>query len=312
MKDLKEQVNDIMNARMSNSAKRNELVKIGICPSDIEMLFFIDTMAKKQGKKDAALRRLLIENYTFGVEIECFNAPRPMLLSAAINRGLMMKSESYNHVDNRAYYKLVSDCSINGSDPVECVSPILKGDNTGFDSLQAVCGALNEIGARVNKSTGLHVHVGGNITVKQYCNTFVNYYHLESVIDTFMAESRRDAHYAKALHHTAHNHRQLNTRMLLEATSPCDVWAAFDGDRYFKINCVSWQAHHTIEFRQHGGTTDYDKIRMWARFCLKLVAWSADNRLTADVATIDEIPFLDDDEKTFFKGRKDALQRVTE
>jgi hypothetical protein len=78
-------------------------------------------------------------------------------------------------------------------------------------------------------------------------------------------------------------------------------------DRYYKINCEAWGRHHTIEFRHHQGTTDYDKISYWARFCIKLVHWSADHRLNAPVRSIDDVPFLTDDEKNFFKDRANAF-----
>lgn len=305
MKSLNEQIEEVMASAKSPKAKREDLVKIGLKKQDIEMLFFAARIGGKYGKSVAQL----ITNYTFGVEIECFNAPRQMLLAAANRQRLAMRSETYNHTDNRRYYKLVQDGSIRGNDPVECVSPILDSDNRGFDSLKACCDALNEIGAMVNKTTGLHVHVGGNITEQQYCNTFVNYYYLENVIDTFMAASRKDAYYASSMHHNAHG-RYFNHYTLLGANTFGQVGNAFHNDRYFKINCESWLRHHTIEFRQHGGTTNYEKIRMWALFCIKLVAWSADNRLSTDVATIDEIPFLDETEKTYFKQRSSELQRV--
>lgn len=305
MKSLNEQIEEVMASAKSPRAKRDDLVKTGLKERDIDMLFFASRMGAKYGKKVAQL----FSSYTFGVEIECFNAPRQLLLSAAYRQGLAMRSESYNHTDNRHYYKLVQDGSIRGNDPVECVSPILQGDNTGFDSLKACCDALNEIGASVNKSTGLHIHVGGNITEQQYCNTFVNYYYLESVIDTFMAPSRKDAYYASSMHNTA-NGRYFNPYTLLGANTFEQVGNAFRNDRYFKINCESWSRHHTIEFRLHGGTTNYEKIKMWALFCLKLVAWSAENRLSSEVTTIDNIPFLDETEKTYFKQRSSDLQRV--
>lgn len=305
MKSLNEQIDEVMASAKSQRAKRDDLAKIGLCKQDIDMLFFASRLGAKYGKRASQF----IAGYTFGVEIECYNAPRQLLLSAANRQGLAMRSESYNHTDNRHYYKLVQNGSIRGTDPVECVSPILQGDNSGFDSLKACCAALNEIGAMVNKSTGLHIHVGGNITEQQYCNTFVNYYYLESVIDTFMAPSRKDAYYASSMHNSFHG-RYFNSFTLLDAKTFEQIGQAFHNDRYFKINCESWARHKTIEFRQHGGTTNYEKIRMWALFCLKLVAWSADNRLPSDVATIDNIPFLDETEKTYFKQRSSELQRV--
>ena len=67
--------------------------------------------------------------------------------------------EGYNHVDNNHYYKFVSDSSIRGENPIECVSPVLTG-KAGMKSLETCCKALNEANAQVNISTGLHVHIG--------------------------------------------------------------------------------------------------------------------------------------------------------
>src|SRR5947209_4242565 len=41
----------------------------------------------------------------------------------------------------------------------EIVSPVLKGAD-GLRQLKAVCDWLQSVGAKVNRSTGLHVHVG--------------------------------------------------------------------------------------------------------------------------------------------------------
>jgi hypothetical protein len=169
--------------------------------------------------------------------------------------------------------------------------------------LKACCASLRECGAMVNRSTGLHIHVGGRITEKQYGNTFANYYYLESVIDSFMSPSRRENYYAKKL--------VGNVDSIVRARTFRQVNDAMHRDRYYKINCESWARHRTIEFRHHQGTTDYDKISNWARFCIKLVHWSADNRLNAPVRSIDEIPFLTDDEKTFFKERVNAFNGLS-
>lgn len=66
---------------------------------------------------------------------------------------------------------------------------------------------------------------------------------------------------------------------------------------------MSYSRHKTIEFRQHQGTTDYKKILNWVMFCGKLVEWSKKNRLTANVTSVDELPFLTAAEKKFFKAR---------
>lgn len=296
---------DIMKERTSKETKREKLLKIGLAENDISTLFFTERMVRRQGQKAAAAdraRRQLLASYTFGVEIECYNARPETIGNIATRHGLDFRHEGYNHTDHRSHYKLVSDSSIHGNDPIECVSPILNNSGQGFDSLKACCETLNEAGGRVNRSTGLHVHVGGSINERQYCNVFANYYYLEAVIDSFMSPSRRNGNtYCKPLH------GNISENGLTAATTAREISNVFNGDRYYKINATAWGRHHTIEFRQHQGSTNYEKIAAWARFCIKLVHWSADNRLTAPVASINDIEFLTDEEKAYFTNRANAL-----
>lgn len=300
-----------MKERTSQTAKREKLLKIGLTNSDIQQLFFAERLAKKLAKKERDAARQIVADtleqifarYTFGVEIECYNVRPNELVNNATSRGLNMQHEDYNHNDNDRYYKLVYDGSIRGVNPIECVSPILNGNNGGFNSLKVCCDSLNAEGAKVNRSTGLHVHVGGQITEQQYCNVFVNYYYLEAIIDTFMSQSRRNGNcYCKTLH------GNIDEGHLNAARSYSQIESAFHCDRYYKVNATAWRRHHTIEFRQHQGTTDYEKISNWARFCIKLVHWSENNRLTESVTSIDNIEFLTDEEKTYFKNRQNALR----
>ena len=46
-------------------------------------------------------------------------------------------------------------------------------------------------------------------------------------------------------------------------------------------------AHKTIEFRQHQGSTNFTKISHWVKFLGKLVEWSRSNRLTERIDRIE-------------------------
>lgn len=46
---------------------------------------------------------------------------------------------------------------------------------------------------------------------------------------------------------------------------------------------------------------------MWVKFCAKLVGWSRNNVFTSEVMNIEDIPFLNKEEKAFFQSRKDAF-----
>lgn len=296
-KSLNEQIKEVVDMKgVSRRDKVEMLVKLGL--RENEVCFVLPTTPHVSSPRFA---------YTFGVEIEC-NMPQDRFMTIANRENVPYRFESYNHSDNRSYFKFVSDGSIQPTmgmvgDPIECVSPVLNGNKSGFDMLKNCCDALNEAGAYVNRSTGLHVHIGvEGITDEHYVNVFKNYQKLELVIDSFMAVSRRsnNGYYCGTLRD--HNFDWCNTK--------ASVSVELDNCRYHKVNPKSWLRHQTIEFRQHQGTVNFTKIKNWVNFCSKLVAWSKNNVLTADVQSINEIPFLTAAEKRFFTSRKEELARA--
>lgn len=239
MKTLNEEIQEIKNMKGSKAVKKEAFIKLGLRKYEIELLL---SELPKQVRE--------VHKFTFGVEIECLVAASLMRESATRN-AMPFQYEGYNHVDNNHYYKFVSDSSIRGENPIECVSPVLTG-KAGMKSLENCCKALNEAGAQVNISTGLHVHIGAaNLSDEAYINVFKNYQKLERVIDTFMARSRR-----------ANNSqwcRTLQGRNFMWCTTKSDIFDAMNGDRYFKVNACSYARHKTIEFRQHQGSTDFER-----------------------------------------------------
>lgn len=297
-KSFNEMINDVCKSNLRRSDKIKALIKLGIRENEIQFLLpsFVTPERKKAFK------------YTFGVEIECV-MNRVRFESVASRTGVPYNYEYYNHRDNREYFKFTTDSSISrnrgdyDNDPIECVSPVLEGTKSGFDKLSACCSSLNEAGAYVNLSTGLHVHIGAaGLTGEQYVNVFRNYQMLENIIDTFMAPSRRNCHWCASLR--GYDFSACHT--------PNDVYRKMDGDRYHKVNPVAYGAHGTIEFRQHQGSTNFAKIKAWVNFLAKLVAYSTEHVLTEEVTTIDAIPFLTITEKRYFKSRQSAFNSERE
>lgn len=294
-KSLNEQINDIKNSRMSRKDKMQALIKLGIRENEVSVLLPVVPHVPQPRF-----------TFTFGVEIECV-LPRERFFAVAGQNGLSYNFESYNHTDNREYFKFVTDGSLSRSagregDPIECVSPVLDGTRAGFDSLSLCCESLNAAGAYVNSSTGLHVHIGAeNLSGEQYVNVFKNYKALEAVINTFMAPSRRNNYYCAPL--SEHNFDSCHC--------VADVRREMRNDRYHTVNCESYARHRTIEFRQHQGTTNFKKIKMWVTFVSKLVAYSMNN-VIENCNSIDEIPFLNATEKAFFNRRKAEVNRERE
>lgn len=293
--DFASQVNEIHQSSFSDYDKRRAFIEIGLCNDDLRTLF---------GDRYIRPARPLIINVngrglTFGVEMECIVARQDIVRSASEN-GVRIAYEGYNHIDNSSYYKFVTDSSVRATSredygkEIECVSPILNYNNSGLDSLKSACKALNEAGAKVNESTGLHVHVGvAGFSGEQIVNIYKNYQKLESLINSFMAPSRRNGRWAKSIASYDFN----------GCSNAYDVRNAMHCDRYHKVNPCAYERHQTIEFRQHQGSTNYEKVSMWVSFCTKLVAWSASNLLAEEVTDIARVPFLNVKERAFFKAR---------
>ena len=289
-KSLNEMVADVMNMNASKDFKHRELVKLGLDAT--EAYIILNSKAWQGCGFDFA-------KLTFGVEIECYNVVRNDLIIIGTRKGLAVRSEGYNHTDNQHYFKIVSDSSLEGVNTNEVVSPILQGDD-GLNSLKRLCEALNEIGAKVNKSCGLHVHVGAaNMSDEHYCRIVRNYQKLESIIDSFMPLSRR-----------GNNSRWCHSLQGFDfsrCASKRDVYDMMNS-RYYKINGHAYFRHQTIEFRQHSGTTDYTKISMWIQFLAALVKYSEKNEITT-CNCIDEIPFLNAKQKAYFNNRRASLNQ---
>lgn len=297
MKSLRDQIADIKSANTSKSAKKQALVKLGITPYEITLILGGDDINTPSR-----------DWFTFGVEIEC-GVNRGAIRSASETTGMSYEYEGYNHRDGHNYFKFVHDGSLIIEDAVECVSPVLRGAS-GKKILKMACDTLNRAGASVNGTCGLHVHIGAhNLTDKHYANVFVNYYYLEKLIDTFMAVSRRDDNNQYC--HTIQDHSRLQyCETISQVQIELERGLAYpDLARYHKINAQAYNRHKTIEFRQHQGTTNFEKIFNWVTFCGKLVIWSKNNRLDHAISRIDDIPFLGAKEKSFFKNRVTHLVR---
>ena len=283
------QINKVLKSNQTKEEKKDALIQIGLTEEDVTTLFVL-----YEAENDVF--------YTTGVEIECYGADKERFTELCAESGVEMAEESYNH-NTRSYFKIVSDASIRGENPIEVVSPVLH-NNAGIDNLEKVCKALNDAGAKVNRSTGLHAHFGlQNIDFNTYKNVFVNYMYLEKAVNKMVAPSRRENNtYCKGF-------EGKNIEKLKECTDREQIRNYFAGDRYYKINPVSYIRHNTIEFRQHQGTTNFVKIRSWLLFLTYLIKWSEKHTLTDYVNEINDIPagIMTKKEKQYFINRAATL-----
>lgn len=229
---------------------------------------------------------------SFGVEIECLVA-RQRLIDEARHFNRTVLSQVYNHEDREDNFKIVRDGSLAGENANEVVSPILRGVD-GVTHLKDVCTALANANAKVNKSCGLHVHISAEgLTEEDQMNIYRLYAKAERVIDTFMPKSRRGSEncYCRSIA----NYIGKSKREVLQL------------GRYHKVNLMALISHNTIEFRQHSGTVEYEKIKNWISFCAGLVEYvkTTDVNLeNVSINSIDDIMWINTELKEYYKSRK--------
>ena len=263
---------EILSTQNTKTWKIQQLLSLGLTRRQIADLmnvgygFVQNVYAAQRGASTTPTFSFIPFNRRFGIEFEAYNVTKSKLLSALRVEGIEAYDESYNHA-NRAYWKIVSDSSIEGRNAFEVVSPVLQG-LAGLEQVEKVCKALKACNAYINKSCGTHIHFDATeFGLNQWKNILLNYAHYEDIIDSFMPASRRANanYYCKSL--------KGYERKIKEATTLSKMVDAFSS-RYFKINLQAFSRHNTIEFRQHSGTIEFEKISNWITFLHNLVEFS--------------------------------------
>ena len=72
--------------------------------------------------------------------------------------------------------------------------------------------------------------------------------------------------------------------------------------RYFKLNSQSYWRHHTVEFRQHSGSVEFEKVKNWILFCARFVEFSKKNTVTCQEKS-ELKKFLNRDLINFYNNR---------
>lgn len=114
---------------------------------------------------------------------------------------------------------------------------------TDYKNLRQVCEFLSELGAKVNKTCGLHVHMDARHMTRELMETVAKKFERAlPVLTAMVPESRRTSNYC-------FNRVSRNS-----------------DDRYCAINTTAYDKYKTIEIRLHSGTTDFTKISNWCNF----------------------------------------------
>lgn len=249
---------------------------------------------------------------TIGVEIELFVNDLNALVIALAEKGVRAHVERYNHATPSGYWKIVTDGSLDdelssrtrGMSGYELVSPPLDTPTMAFQ-LHLVCQALKVAGAEVNKSCGFHVHHDiKDLSLDHIKNVYRLYDKHHASLEAFFPRLRRAGHngYCMSLKEERSlyeggtwYHVRPVIELVEEATSIQDMQRlvarnqARSSIRYTALNFCSYISYGTLEFRQHSGTTNYDKMIHWVMLTQAMIAAAVRKRkiapLTAHMAT---------------------------
>ena len=103
--------------------------------------------------------------------------------------------------------------------------------------------------------------------IETWKRLYKNYIKLEDTIDSMMPASRRNNTYCRSI-------KLDNIETRINGCRTVTQIANLYGSRYFKVNAQSYTKHNTVEFRQHSGTIEVEKIENWVRFLDGLVKYS--------------------------------------
>jgi hypothetical protein len=207
-------------------------------------------------------------NRGFGVEIETARNRTSSTHSIALaltNAGIPAHADRGHHISQD--WKVVPDASTGA----EIVSPILYGED-GLDQIQQVCQVLRNLNLKVDYTTGLHVHHDArDLTRRQYASAMYLYAKAADFINALLP-TRVGSHWCQplGLEQLSRNyHRFVRTDNDKYRMSGCDCGSNrshYCSHRYYATNPTNANVSGTLEFRQHTGSLNANKINAWVVF----------------------------------------------
>ena len=209
--------------------------------------------------------------HTYGMEFETVGLNTRQAARAISSAGVACNARDYNH-DTPSAWMAVPDGSLGGDMySAEIVSPILLTER--LNEARTVSRALLNGGARVNTSTGFHVHMGANIIglAHPLGNLVVNYYTAHPIFAKMVAPSRLNSRWCKV--HTLDESHAIADRL------NAGTFNFNSADRYYSLNLNAVARHGTVEFRLHQGTLNASKALAWVEFLTAMVNYSMANEI---------------------------------
>lgn len=240
----------------------------------------------------------LMKQYTFGIEIEFTGMNRKRAATVASNffqkevEHVGGTNDTYAVADNQGRtWKFMYDSSIhaqrkNGnwiSDKtykVEMVTPILHYPD--IELLQELVRELRRAGGRVNDSTGLHIHVGGESFTPQHLRSLINIFTAKEdlLVQALNIEPARQNYCKKVNQQMVEVINKRKPRTLEEFSR---IWYReqhaestrnqhYNTSRYHMLNLHSQFYRGTIEYRLFNSTLHAGKVKAYIQMVLAITA----------------------------------------
>lgn len=156
-----------------------------------------------------------------------------------------------------------------------------------------LCEILAEMGAKVNKSCGLHVHLDQrDKDLSKVQASFTNLIRAQNLLFSVVPNSRRDNYYCK-------KHRGT------------DFNKATYGGRYKAINAAAYRRHKTIEVRLFGGTINAEKIINWTETLWAIESGTAVLRCPKTIEIAKRYWALSDENANWLVKRQQKFLEIT-
>jgi len=211
-----------------------------------------DLLAQKDGAWKIALCQKdygpLGPDRHVGVEIECgIDCGEDTLREKLSKAGLSMRTT------------LVGDGSVEVEDLVNIELRVCDKESRIYNTLDKVCDILQECGADVNDTCGLHVHL--DMRSRDWQKAYKRLYAA-----------------LRWLYACVSNSRKKGNKYCQRPPAEPDL-----DERYLAINATAVNAHRTLEVRLHQGTVNAKKIKNWVRFLLAIVDGPDVQRMSTDL-----------------------------
>ena len=222
----------------------------------------------------------------FGVEIECFLGESDNYLESKQKANEFLEK---NHVK----WNVKEDSSVS-CEGFEFVSPILE-EKEGLEEVKRVVNLLKLANFKVDHTCGLHVHVDARtIPYEKLIQTVLRYDNEQNVINNWLPSRRHKNKFAsrltdierKALLMTELDLCHSSIRTQLGFRNTLFLNGFFSREK--GCNLLSFMRHGTIEFRQHHGTLNSNRVIAWIDFCLNFCVSTWNTK--GDKPLLEDIP----------------------